>query len=189
MIILRQKEFGKVHRAIKRRPYKQLGFKNIENLPDYVNKNRLNFRKASKFQRINARPAIEGETIKTVASDGVNETINTAKKGSYVVNNVGNDKNQWIIEGNTFAKKYELDRPGVYRPKGGPMNATKLNQDVKFKAPWGEEMKIKKGGYLLQDPKNKSDIYGISGEDFKKTYKFNNKPTLIDRLKEKGKLK
>lgn len=69
------------------------------------------------------------------------------------------------------------------------MNATRLKEDVKFKALWGEEMKIKKGGYLLQDPRNKSDIYGISKEDFRGTYKFNNKPSILDKLKEKGRIK
>ena len=33
-------------------------------------------------------------------------------------------------------------------------------------------MNIDKGGYILQDPNNPNDAYGISGKDFDATYRF-----------------
>ena len=150
-------------------------FRQVPNLGDYVKQQGLSFRQASKFQRINARPAKPGEQIQTIASDGVAETTNVAKEGDWIVNNVSNPENQWIIDGATFQKKYVPveGEEGVYAPKGGPMNAAQISEPISFKAPWGEQMNIGKGGYILQDPNNVDDMYGISGEDFDNTYKFN----------------
>lgn len=53
------------------------------------------------------------------------------------------------------------------------MNAAQINEPISFTAPWGEKMNIDKGGYILQDPNNPNDIYGISGKDFDSTYRFN----------------
>jgi len=60
--------------------------------------------------------------------------------------------------------------------KGGPMNATKVTEDIIFQPPmWGgEEMTLKKGGYILQDPTNPKDIYGVAEDVFLRTYKFIN---------------
>lgn len=128
----------------------------------------------SKFQRINAVKAQGGEEIETIASDGTKETTNIASAGDYIVNNVSNPDNRWIIDAKTFEKKYQIDpeNVGVYMPKGGPMMAARLDEAVSFVAPWGEKMYIDKGGYLLQDPGNSNDVYGISGPDFEATYRF-----------------
>ena len=53
------------------------------------------------------------------------------------------------------------------------MNAAQINEPISFTAPWGEKMNVDKGGYILQDPNNPNDIYGISGKDFDSTYRFN----------------
>lgn len=178
---LRQIISETVKRAIKEEmdnPYRQ-----VPNLADYIQQQGLQMRQASKFQRINARPAQEGERITTIASDGVSETTNVAGQGDWVVNNVSNPDNQWIIDGKTFAKKYVPvnGQQGVYMPKGGPMNAAQINEPISFTAPWGETMNIDKGGYILQDPTNPNDIYGISGKDFDNTYKFNENKTIYNR--------
>lgn len=52
------------------------------------------------------------------------------------------------------------------------MNATQINEPISFEAPWGEPMNIDKGGYILQDPNNINDIYGISQKDFDNTYRY-----------------
>jgi hypothetical protein len=171
-------------------------FNDIDNLNDYVSQNNLSWRPASKFQRVNAqsgkaymnqyardnklskgdRRALgrKGAPLETIASDGTRETNNRVGLNQTVLNNIGNVDNRWAVDNKTFNRKYEQDpfQNGVYKPKGGPMNATQINEPISFNAPWGERMNIDKGGYLLQDPNNINDIYGISQKDFDNTYKF-----------------
>ena len=173
-------------------------FKQVDNLNDYIQQNNLQMKPASKFQRVNAQSGKSyinqygkqngmdkrqigrmvrkgGAPLSTVAGDGTQETNNMVTKNHTVLNNVGNTSNKWASETSTFARKYEQDptQQGVYKPKGGPMNAAQINEPISFTAPWGERMNVDKGGYILQDPNNPNDIYGISGKDFDSTYRFN----------------
>lgn len=173
-------------------------FKQVDNLGDYISQNGLQMRPASKFQRVNAQSGKSyinqygkgqgmdkrkigrmvrkgGAPLTTVAGDGTQETNNMVTRNHTVLNNVGNTNNRWAAETPTFNRKYEQDTSaqGVYKPKGGPMNAAQINEPISFTAPWGEKMNIDKGGYILQDPNNPNDAYGISGKDFDSTYRFN----------------
>lgn len=171
-------------------------FRDIDNPNDYASENNLTWRPASKFQRVNAqsgraymnqyardnglskrdRRALgrKGAPLETIASDGTRETNNRVGLNQTVLNNIGNKGNRWAVDNKTFNRKYEQDpsQGGIYKPKGGPMNATQINEPISFNAPWGERMNIDKGGYLLQDPNNVNDVYGISQKDFDNTYKF-----------------
>jgi len=150
-------------------------FDYIPNLPKY-NKYQ-NFNQASKFQRINARPVEDpnGEDIDTVLKDGTIERKGLhLPQGYYNVNNVGGTEH-WGIDPKTFNKKYEADpeQQGVYKPKGGPMLASDpLKRNTSFQAPWGGRMDMKAGSRILQDPNNANDTYGIGGNEFDSTYKF-----------------
>jgi hypothetical protein len=127
-----------------------------------------------KTATISARPATVGEEISTVMKDGHVETKNFAKAGDFVVTNP--DSERYIVPGEKFLKKYlPTDNPNIYKPNAGPVSAMPLTEDVKFKAPWGEEMAIKKGGVLVRGGPN--DIYGIQPEEFKNTY------SIIDQSK------
>lgn len=173
-------------------------FRYVDNLGDYISKNGLQMKPASKFQRVNAQSGKSfinqygkgqgmdkrqigrmvrkgGAPLTTVAGDGTQETNNMVTRNHTVLNNVGNANNRWAAETPTFNRKYEQDpsAQGVYKPKGGPMNAAQINEPISFTAPWGEKMNIDKGGYILQDPNNPNDAYGISGKDFDSTYRFN----------------
>lgn len=149
------------------------GYRQIGPFSSYVSSLGATPRMASKFQRINARPAKPGEVVHTVLADGTNETSNVAQEGDYVVNNVGSPE-QWIVRGKDFVKKYVEDEgnPGVYRPKGGPMEVFDVGEDIEGVAPWGENMRVKKGGYIMRDPNNPNDAYGIGLDEFNKSYKF-----------------
>lgn len=70
-----------------------------------------------------------------------------SQKKHTVLNNVGNTANKWAAETSSFNRKYEQDptQRGVYKPKGGPMNAAQINEPISFTAPWGEKMNIDKG--------------------------------------------
>lgn len=154
---------------------KKQSFDYISNLPKY-NKGR-DFAKASKFQRVNAREVSDdgGECIDTVLKDGTVERKGLhVPKGHYIVNNVGGTE-RWAVDPRTFGKKYEEDpgNPGTYKPKGGPMLASgPLKRNTSFEAPWGGRMDMKAGSRILQDPTNPKDTYGIGGDEFDSTYRF-----------------
>lgn len=142
----------------------------------------LNFYEAQKFQRILARQGQIGEKVQTILADGTKETeFRTVKldektnKPGWIVKNI-NGPEQWIIEDSTFQKKYESDpdQLGVFKPKGGPMLAAQITENLQITPPnWGGDIqKINAGGYLLMDPTNPTDIYGIGEEEFKNTYAF-----------------
>lgn len=149
-------------------------YRKVEDLNEYIREEGLVKRPVVKFQQIVARKAKDGEKIETVASDGTSETTNIAKDDDWIVHNVSNPDNQWIVGGKTFHEKYTpVDvNKGLYKPKGGIMNAFKLREAIMFTAPWGETMRIDADGYLLQNPNNPKDIYGICGKDFDATYMF-----------------
>ena len=164
---------------------KKQSFDYIENLPKY-NKHQQ-FNKASKFQRINARPVEDpnGEDIDTVLKDGTIERKGLhLPQGYYNVNNVGGTEH-WGIDPKTFNKKYEADptQDGVYKPKGGPMLASNpLKRNTSFQAPWGGRMDMKAGSRILQDPNNAKDTYGIGGDEFDSTYKFDESKNMNKKL-------
>lgn len=103
----------------------------------------------------------------------------------YLVGDTQNKFNVWIMPEVTLKEKYDLaikgagkeHQPiedceviGLYIPKGGQQKFLEINEDIEFKAPWGEKQTIFSGGYLnITDPK---DIYGINEEEFKETYKI-----------------
>ena len=170
----------------------------IPDLQKYVSDGGFPQRSASKFQRVNKQGGKsfitqngkeagldkrqigrmirkgKGMPLTTYASDGTRETDKTITKDDVVLNNVGNPDNMWSPDIKTFLKKYEPTMVGnIYKPKGGPMYAYgPIQQDISFTSPWGTTEHVKAGGYILQDPNNPSDIYGISGEDFDATYRF-----------------
>lgn len=128
-----------------------------------------------KFARIKARQGFVGEEVVTIMKDGLVETKNvvtadeTGEAGWIVTNPSGEE---YIVPNKTFMKKYELDEknPELYKPKGEPILAVQINEDVSFVAHWGEEMNIKSGGFLVCS--NENDIYGIQKEEFFETYKL-----------------
>lgn len=140
----------------------------------------LIFEEVKKFQRIVARPGQAGEQVQTILADGTVETDTrtveldekTGEPG-WVASNV-NGPERWIITDSTFKKKYELDseNPKLFKPKGGPMLAAKLDENVRFAPPmWGGDIiNVTQGGYLLMDPTDPKDIYGIGGSEFEGTY-------------------
>lgn len=130
-------------------------------------------KEVAKFARISAEQGVLGETIITTMKSGLEETTNTVKADEngntdWVVTNPDGEK--YIVNNSVFQKKYEIDlqNPNVYKPKGGPVLAMQLNENIAFLAPWGEIMKINQGGYLILS--GPSDIYGIQESEFNNTY-------------------
>lgn len=130
-------------------------------------------KEVAKFARISAEQGVLGETIITTMKSGLEETTNTVKADEngntdWVVTNPDGEK--YIVNNSVFQKKYEIDlqNPNVYKPKGGPVLAMQLNENIAFLAPWGESMKINQGGFLILS--GTSDIYGIQESEFNNTY-------------------
>ena len=150
----------------------------IDDIVSYLKDRDMKWKEVYKFQRLNAVQSNGGEEVETVGSDGNKETKRTTKKGEWIVNNVSNPNNKWIIDDATFIRKYEKEKENVYKPKGSVMLAAEIsevsNDDISFAPPmWGGDViTIKNDGYFMKDPKNEKDIYAISKADFDSTYKF-----------------
>lgn len=153
-------------------------FKKVDNIAEYVREGiksgRLTVDEVAKFARIHARQGTLGEEIITKMANGLEETRNTVvadeKTGEpgWVVTNP--DGEEYIVPDSTFKKKYEIDpeNPEQYKPKGGPVLSSPINEHIEFNAPWGEAMKIEAGGSLILN--GPEDIYGIQKAEFENTY-------------------
>ena len=152
-----------------------MGVKEVKDIEEYVQENDFKWQPCFKFKNIQVRPAEPGEQVQTILADGTKETEpRTAEEGDLVVKNLAGPE-QWIMKPNVLAKKYvETDKPGVFKPKGGPMLAAELQETIQFQPPmWGGDVQtVKAGGFLLMDPTNNKDIYGIGRDEFFNTYKF-----------------
>lgn len=164
-------------------------FEEIDDIVAFFDGKDVKWKKATKTKPVNAVQAKGGEKVKTVGSDGNEETSRTAKEGDWIVNNVGNPDNKWIIDGGTFSRKYKADekKKGQYIPWDGkknapppPMLAAKVSdvveggKGVKFAPPnWGGDViQIKNDGWFMKDPNNEKDIYAISKPDFESSYEL-----------------
>lgn len=155
-----------------------LYFKKIDNITEYVREGiksgKLTVEEVAKFARIHARQGLLGEEVITKMANGLEETRNSVKidektgEPGWIVTNP--DGEEYIVEDSNFKKKYEIDpkNPEQYKPKGGPVLSTPINEHIEFVAPWGETMKIQAGGSLILNGPN--DIYGIQKAEFENTY-------------------
>ena len=152
-----------------------MGVKQIDDIEQYVQENDFDWKPCYKFQKVQARPAKPGEEIETILKNGKVESVRTAKEGDIVVKNVDGPE-QWAQDGATFSRKYvATDKPGIFKPKGGPMLAAEIQETISFHPPkWnpGEIQDVDAGGFLLMDPDDNGDIYAIDRERFFDTYKF-----------------
>lgn len=124
------------------------------------------FRKVGKVE---ARQATKREEIST-SQDGMK---NYAEPGDWIIKNPGDkdpyvfgDKNDPIEARQAkFAKKYETidEEPGQFRPKG-VIKAVRVDENVVFNTSWGEQMAVKKGGWVADGG------YAIAEDSFASTY-------------------
>ena len=123
------------------------------------------------------RKAEDGEKITTNTSDG-KETENVAKEGDFVVQNNTQAKEEYIISGEKLSKRYVKISDAQKYMGGfhwvqykavGKVNAIQYSgQDIKFKAPWGEDMALKNGDMLAST--DGKEVYRIALSEFKQTY-------------------
>lgn len=152
-------------------------FRKIENIAEYLKKALSDgslvpgrYQKKGEFR---ARPGVIGERIETIMADGLRETVNTVRADEngnpgWVVTGMSGE--EYIVEDSVFRDKYQPaeGREGVYVPRSAPIIAAELQESICFTAPWGEEMRVVRGGYLVFT--NPPDIYGIQRAEFEATY-------------------
>jgi hypothetical protein len=136
-----------------------------------------------KFTLVRAKKAAPGTWIITKTSDGF-ETKNQAKAGDMLVENQTSSWEQYLVNEDTFSKKYEIEHSlekgwATYKPIGEILAHRVSNVDfeffgeleiLEFVAPWGESMIVKPGDYLVTPPE-KNEIYRIAQKEFEETYK------------------
>lgn len=137
---------------------------------------------AEKFAKIIAKQSKGGETVisYSVDKDGnpIIEKEAITKEGDYIATKASedgkevldqhNNLNQWIIDEETFNKKYEMKKGNVFKPKGSKQLFVEIPNPIILNQ-WGSDMKIDAGGYI--NITNAEDMYGISKRDFEDTYK------------------
>lgn len=123
-----------------------------------------------KIGTVTARQATDKELIST-SQDG--NMQNYAEPGDWIIQNPG-DKSPYVFGDKKdpietrqlkFAKKYEPieNEPGTFRPKG-IIKALRVNKNIVFKTTWGEQMAVKKGGWVADGG------YAIAEDSFNTTY-------------------
>jgi hypothetical protein len=107
------------------------------------------------------------QPIVTVTSDG-KETQNVAEVGDIVFS--GATGENYVIKAAKLPKLYHGNvGSDIYPDQSSRQVALYTGEPVTFKAPWGEDMIIKPGDYLVKDPANPG-YYRIAKVEFEKTY-------------------
>ena len=107
------------------------------------------------------------QDVVTTTTDG-KETQNVAEEGDIIMS--GATGENYVIKGAKFSKLYHGNVGGDVYPEQSPRQvALYTGGETKFKAPWGEDMVIKPGDYLVKDPAN-TGYYRIAKVEFEKTY-------------------
>ncbi len=124
----------------------------------------------TKFARVLAREAKEGEVIETILTDGHRETSNKANAGDWIVTNPGGES--YIVPANKFGKKYEPAPElgeGWFKPTGGIAKFIQISENISFICSWGEAQNMRAGSFISIT--SLDDIYGIAEQEFYDTYK------------------
>jgi hypothetical protein len=131
-----------------------------------------------KFTEIEARLAVEGETVITRTAAGV-ETTNTAKAGDFVVKNLTKAGEQYILPSKKLAARYtELPNakpfePGWvrYKAHGEVCAIIYSGPNTEFMASWGEPMQLHTNDYLCTPLPQMGEVYRIAEQEFGETYR------------------
>lgn len=135
-----------------------------------------------KTQQVLARKAVEGERIRTVTQDGL-ETTNVADADDYVVQNLTDMGEQYIVNKPAFEKKYALAKNlsgdfDQYNPVSSiialELTEARLTQlglarEFHFLPIWNEPMQARQGDFLAC-PTDFSEIYRVARHEFFQTY-------------------
>ena len=144
--------------------------------------------KYAKFAPMHAFQCREGGTLETVVNGKV-ETTNTYAAGDYIL--LGTEGERFVLGADKFHERYDaanaqapedqaLAQQGykTYRPTGQAWAQQLDEQGIaanvpagKFMAPWGSEMIIEPGDWLVTTAPVANEVYRIEQNAFRSTYK------------------
>lgn len=107
------------------------------------------------------------QPVVTITSDG-KETQNVAAQNDIIMS--GPSKENYVVKAAKFPKLYQGEIGQTIIPEQGPrMVAEYTGKDqVTFTAPWGEQMVLKPGDYLVKD--GDQGYYRIAKAEYEMTY-------------------
>ena len=105
--------------------------------------------------------------IATVTADGL-ETTNTAQKNDIVMS--GPSGEMYVIKAAKFGKLYSGQTGGPVTTEQTPRMVALYDgtDEVMFKAPWGQDMVLKPGDYLVKE--GEGQYYRIAKQEYEQTY-------------------
>lgn len=112
--------------------------------------------------------AQQEQQIVTHTADG-KETQNVAAPNDVVMS--GPSREQYVVKAAKFPKLYTGKIGDVVVPEQSPRTVARVDaieQPITFKAPWGEDMILKKGDYLVKD--GDQGYYRIAKHEYEQTY-------------------
>lgn len=123
---------------------------------------------------MNGMPALsygitpEKSVVVTRLPDG-KETSNTAEPGDIIMSGVSREK--YVIKAAKFPKLYTGSIGKDVIPEQTPRMVARYTepQTITFEAPWGEQMILKTGDYVVREADGKG-FYRIAKAEFEKTY-------------------
>jgi len=111
------------------------------------------------------------QPVVTITSDG-KETQNVAEPQDIIMS--GPSKEQYVVKAAKFIGErglYTGEIGGTVTPEQSPRTVARvdnIDQPITFKAPWGEDMILKKGDYLVKD--GDQGYYRIAQKEYDETY-------------------
>ncbi len=111
--------------------------------------------------------ANEPQRVVTMTSDG-KETENTAAQGDIIMS--GPSGETYVLKAAKFPKLYQGSIGETVVPEQNPRMVALYDGDqvINFMAPWGENMVLKPGDYLVKD--GDSGYYRIAKLEYEQTY-------------------
>lgn len=105
--------------------------------------------------------------VVTMTADG-KETQNVAEIEDVVMS--GPNREQYVIKSAKFPKLYQGQIGGPIHSEQSPRNVAVYNgkEQVNFAAPWGENMVLKPGDYLVKEAEGK--YYRVAKQEYEQTY-------------------
>jgi hypothetical protein len=112
--------------------------------------------------------APDKSVVVTVLPDG-KETSNTAERGDIIMSGVSREK--YVIKAAKFPKLYTGSMGRDVIPEQTPRMVARYTepQTITFEAPWGEQMILKTGDYVVREADGKG-FYRIAKAEFERTY-------------------
>jgi len=108
------------------------------------------------------------QPVVTVTSDG-KETTNTAEPNDIIMS--GPSKEQYVVKAEKFPNLYDGKIGDVVIPEQGDRIVARVDnitEPITFTAPWDEDMILKRGDYLVEDPSG--GYYRIAQQEYDQTY-------------------